>query len=79
MQLKVKKMKVCIAGGRGSNQVVFLFLDGENCSISHWMTLRTAHLFIIHKFHLNLFLESPKIFEYFVAERKYGNNFQYSV
>ena len=33
---------------------------------------------MIYKFHKNLFLEWPKIFEYLVVKRKNCNNFDYS-
>ena len=36
-------------------------------------------MFLIYKFHKNLFLEWPKIFEYLVVKRKNCNNFDYSL
>ena len=36
-------------------------------------------MFMINKFHKNLFLEWPKIFEYLVVKRKNCNNFDYSL
>ena len=36
-------------------------------------------MFMIYKFHKNLFFEWPKIFEYLVVKRKNCNNFDYSL
>ena len=54
MQLKSTKLKLVLTGGRGSNQEISLFLDGENCSNFTLIQL------MIYKFHKNLFLEFIK-------------------
>ena len=66
MQLNVTKLKLCIAGGRGSNQELSLFLLVENCSIH--ADLAYELVFMTYKFHRNLLFCFPKIFEYVVMQ-----------
>ena len=75
MQLKVTKSKLCITGGRGSDQVISLFLDGVNCSNFHWFSLcNDVYNIQVHK---NLFFSIQKIFEYVVIKHKDVNTFDY--
>ena len=56
----------------------------HNISFLPWKLLKfhsySFHtmLFLIYKFHKNLFVELPKILEYLVVERRNCNNFDYS-
>ena len=58
MQLNVKKLKLCIAGGRGSNQENLSFYSLKIAQIH--ADLACELMFMKYKFHRNLLFCFPK-------------------